>query len=64
VKDIGKIPLPFIAILLLDIFVVRPSETLRRYCKGQVTLSRPEHLSCMVIMFKASDCAACQMANL
>jgi hypothetical protein len=31
--------LPFIEILLSSIFVIKPPETLRRYCKGRVTVT-------------------------
>jgi hypothetical protein len=54
--DMSKISerycLPFIVILLSDILSIRPPETLRRYCKGRVTLSHPEHLPSMAIPLK------------
>jgi hypothetical protein len=55
-RDMSKISerysLPFIVILPSDILSIRPPKTLRRYCKGWVTLSHPEHLPCMAISLK------------
>jgi hypothetical protein len=51
-KILERYCLPFIVILLYDILSIRPPKTLRRYCKGRVTLSHPEHLPCMAISLK------------